>query len=263
MKRRVVCVCALMCAWAVFCGGAIARAQTPTGRPTKPEAVAHFKQGNAHYKVRDFEKAVEEYKAGALIEASAIFDYNLGQCYRQLGKYEDAIWHYERYLRSGIATAQELDSIKNWITQMKAEMEQQAKSTPPTEPATMQPESQPAIIQPLAVQKTVEPWHHDAFGWGVTGAGVVVGGIGAALLVDAASLRSDANKAPNQQEQNALHDKADTRALAGGIFVAVGGGLLVTGIVKLAIHDHEAPSTTSTSWMIGLSPNGMFASGRF
>lgn len=262
MNRRVACVCVLVCAWAVFCSGAVARAQTAIGRPTKPEAVAHFKQGNAHYKVRDFEKAVEEYKAGALIEASAIFDYNLGQCYRQLGKYEDAIWHYERYLHSGIATAQESDSIKHWITQMKAEIEQQAKSTPPTEPATMQPEGQPAIIQPLAVQKTVEPWHRDAFGWGITGAGLMVSSIGAVLLVDAASLRRDANKAPSQQEQNALHGKADTRSLAGGIVLAVGGGLLVTGIVKLAIHDQEE-RTTSTSWMIGLSPTGIFASGRF
>lgn len=261
MSSRVA-ACALMGAWAVVCGVTVADAQTATGRPTKQEAVAHFQQGNAHYKVRDFEQAVKEYKAGALIEPAAIFDYNLGQCYRQLAKYEDAIWHYERYLHSGIATPQETNVIKQWITEMQAELEQRAKSTPPTEPATMQSNNQPAVVQPPAIQKDVEPWHHDAFGWGLTGAGALVGGIGAALLVDAASLRSDANNAPSQQEQNALHDKADTRALAGGIFVAVGGGLLVTGIVKLAIHDHEA-SATQTTWRVGVSPTGVFAVGQF
>lgn len=63
--------------------------------------------------MREFDGAVKEYKAGALIESAAIFDYNLGQCYRQLGKYADAIWHYERCLRSGIGTQEEAASIQN------------------------------------------------------------------------------------------------------------------------------------------------------
>jgi hypothetical protein len=73
---------ALVCAWAVTCEVPIAHAQTAIARPTDPAALAHFNQGNAHYKVREFAKAVEEYKAGELIQAAAIFDYNLGQCYR-------------------------------------------------------------------------------------------------------------------------------------------------------------------------------------
>jgi hypothetical protein len=244
---------------AALCAVTVADAQTITGRPTKEEAVAHFQQGNAHYKVRDFEQAVQEYKAGALIEPAAIFDYNLGQCYRQLARYEDAIWHYERYLHSGIATPQETTVIKQWITQMKAELDQRARSTPPTEPATLQLQPEP---QPLAVRTSVEPWYNDAFGWSIAGVGVAIGAIGTGLLIDAARIRSDANSALSQQERNALDDKADTRSLAGGVFVAVGGGLLVTGIVKLAIHDHEA-TATQTTWSLGVGQNTVFAVGRF
>jgi hypothetical protein len=70
-----------------------------------------------------------------------------------------------------------------------------------------------------------------------------------------------AHRTPNQQEQNALRDKADSRALAGTILAIGGGALLVTGIVKLAIHGHESATPTTAS--IGVSPSGVFVFGRF
>lgn len=263
MNSRVASYGALVCAWAVSSGDSVAYAQTATGRPTKQEAIAHLTQGNAHYKVRDFEEAVTEYKAGALIEAAAIFDYNLGQCYRQLAKYPDAIWHYERYLRSGVATQPETASINKWITEMRAEMEQHAKSTPPTEPAAMQPQPQ-LQPQPSVARERVQPWSHDAFGWGLVGAGVALAGVGTALLIDAASLRSDANGVPSQEQQNALHDKADSRALGGTILAIGGGALVVAGIIKLAVRDRDnSPSTTVSDWNLGVSARGMFVFGHF
>jgi len=241
----------------------IVHAQTATGRPTKPAAIAHFQQGNAHYKLRDFEQAVQEYKAAALIEPAAIFDYNLGQCYRMLAKYPDAIWHYKRYLQSGIATPEETTSITTWISEMTAEMEQRAKSTPPTEPATMQPSPAPTQrTQPALVDAA--PWYHDALGWGLAGAGVAVSGVGAALFANADGLRSDANIAPSQQQRDALRETADSRALTGTILAIGGSALLVTGIVKLAIHDGDrGASTQAARWSVGVSRSGVFAFGRF
>lgn len=87
---------------------------------------------------------------------------------------------------------------------------------------------------------------------------------GAWLLVDAANLRSDANTAPSQQETNALHDKADSRALSGTILAIGGGALVVTGIIKLAIHDPDPrPAPHANGWSVGVSRNGAFVFGRF
>lgn len=255
--RALVCVAAVTCVRSAY-------AQSAINRPTDPAAVAHFNQGNAHYKVRDFDKAVEEYKAGELVQSAAIFDYNLGQCYRQLAKYEDAIWHYERFLHSGFATPEDTAAIQKWISQMRSEMEQRAKSSPPTEPATMQPQpAPPPQAQPLPRPHLVhvEPWYHDTFAWGLIASGVVVGGVGGWLELSAAGLRDDANKTSNQQQQNALRNSADSRALAGTILAIGGGAILVTGIVKLAIHDHEP--TTSAAVSVGASPSGVFVFGRF
>lgn len=238
-----------------------AQAQAP-GRPTKPEAIAHFQRGNAHWKLGDFKQALAEYKAGALIEPAPVFLYNVAQCYRKLGNYDQAIWNYDRFLASGTAPPGLKAQIEKLIDDMKAEMQQRAKSAPPAEPATMQPDPEPPAAQPASIQKSVAPWHHDAFGWGLVGAGVAVGAVGAVLIADAASLRSDANTAPSQEQQNALHDKADSRALVGTMLAIGGGAVLVTGIVKLAIHDRE-PGPTETTWSVGVSLTGVFAFGRF
>lgn len=263
MTLRVALTCALACTGGVVSGVTIAHAQTATGRPTKPAAIAHFQQGNAHYKLREFEQAVQEYKAAAFIEPAAIFDYNLGQCYRMLAKYPDAIWHYKRYLKSGIATPEETASITTWISEMTAEMEQRAKSTPPTEPATMQPSPAPTQpTQPTMIDAA--RWYHDALGWGLAGAGVAASGVGAGLFANADGLRSDANTAPSQQQRDALRERADSRALTGTILAIGGGALLVTGIVKLAIHDEaRGASTQAAQWSVGISPSGVFAFGRF
>ena len=227
MIRGVARSFAFACACAVTCTTGIAAAQSAIDRPTDPAAIAHYEQGNAHYGVRDFAKAIDEYKAGALIQKAARFDFNLAQCYRQLGQYDDAIWHYDRYLHSGFASAQDADQIKKWIDMMNAETQQRARSAPPTEPATLQQ----GPLLPPAPSPHVDPWYRDYFGWALAGSGLVVGGVGIGLDLTASSLRDQANATANQQQQNSLRSTADSRALAGTILAIGGGALLVTGIV--------------------------------
>jgi len=92
-------------------GGNLAFAGNPLARPTKREARGHLDRGNKLYNLRSFDEAIAEFKAGAIIEAVPVFDYNLGQAYRQLGKYEDALWHYDRFLNYGHPTGQLLDAV--------------------------------------------------------------------------------------------------------------------------------------------------------
>jgi tetratricopeptide (TPR) repeat protein len=67
----------------------------PFAKPATPEAREHLTRGNRLYGVRSFEEAIAEYKAGALVEPAPVFDYNLGQCFRQLRRYREALWYYE------------------------------------------------------------------------------------------------------------------------------------------------------------------------
>jgi hypothetical protein len=107
----------------------------PLAKPAAAEARNHLVLGNKLYGVRSFDEAAAEYKAGALVEPAPVFDYNLGQCFRQLGKYQEAIWHYERFLTRGNPQGELLDAVNGFIAQMKSELEKRAMTQKPTEPA--------------------------------------------------------------------------------------------------------------------------------
>jgi len=255
-----------------------AHAGDPFAKPAAAEAREHLSKGNKLYSVRDFEKAIDEYKAGALVEQTPIFDYNLGQCYRQLGKYDDAIWHYERFRSRAQPTGDVLDAVNGFIASMKAELEKRAKTQPPIEaaPASLTNTSASGASRSsantngtttLSTTSSATPVSRgpDWFGIGLVSAGSVGVLVGGGLLWNASSLRSDANKTADQTERDALYEKADTRTLVGGIVGGVGVAVLATGVIKLVIgrSSGDGTSSTSASWNVGASSSSFYVFGRF
>jgi hypothetical protein len=192
-----------------------------------------------------------------------VFDYNLGQCFRQLGKYQEAIWHYERFLSRGNPEGELLAAVNGFIAQMKSELDKAAMTQKPTEPEPSQhavtaPTSRP---QELQARPPSDAWYHDRVGWGLAGIGVVGVGVGAGLLINAANLDREANSTLDQRQHDQLRDKASSRGLLGTVFGLGGVGLLVCGIVKLAVHTDASSSVAS--WGIVPSGNGLTLVGAF
>ena len=126
------------------------------GQPADPKALAHLKQGNGFYKIGEFDKAIEEYKAGSLAEAAGVFQFNIAQSYRQQGNYEKAIWHYERFLAMRQPTGELKIMVDGFIKTMKDELEKAAARQEPTAPgpidaavadstSTTAPPAEPAV----------------------------------------------------------------------------------------------------------------------
>lgn len=268
--RRLIIVLGL---WSSFAALATSTAHAgPLSKPALPEARNHLALGNRLYGVRSFVEAISEYKAGSLIEPAPVFDYNLGQSYRQLGKYEEAIWHYERFLARGNPQGEVLDAVKGFIAQMKSELDKKAMAQKPEPAPSASPVSSQESPPPVSPRQTTpynerpaartkEPWYHDGFGWAFAGAGALGVAVGTGFLINAASLNDEANKSANQADYSRLHDKASTRNLAGAITGAGGAGLLIIGIIKLAIHSKE-PSQI-TAWNLAPAGNGVMVFGRF
>jgi len=229
----------------------------PLSKPSAPEARSHLAHGNRLYGIRSFDEAVAEYKAGALIEPAPVFDYNLGQCFRQLGRYQEAIWHYERFLNRANPQGEVLDAVNNFIAQMKAGLDKKAMTQQPTETAPLPPS--PARDAPAPSRG--EAWYDDAWGWALSGAGVVGVAVGGGLLANAASLNGDANMTTNQQERDRVRDKEHSRNVLGTITGVAGIGLLAAGIVKLAIYPKERSQVAT--WNISVAGNGVLVYGRF
>lgn len=248
----------------------LAHADDPLARPKSAAAAEHLDQGNKLYNLRSFVLAAEQYKAGALLDPAPVFDYNLGQTFRQLGQYEEAIWHYERFLKSGQPRGKMLEAVNNFIEKMKAELSRKAMTEQPDEPApgTAAKPPRPAVIAPahppaLVSDPRREPWYDDGIGWGLAGAGVVAAGAAAWLFIDAGDLDEEAER-PGQSAllTEKLHDRADSRRLFGTITAVAGGGLLAAGIVKLVLRPKdELP--TATAWRLGIARDGVVVFGRF
>lgn len=204
--------------------------------PTNPVAKAHLNKGNRLYKLQDFKQAIKEYKAGALVEDLPIFLYNLGQSYRQMGDYANAIWYYKRYLRQGNPQP----ALKKWVTDviedMEKELQRAARTKPPTGPGpgdAVPPtnKSRPNLQPVMGSEEQPSPWHADALGWTLTGAGVVGIGIGIGLFINASDLENA--DPPDQQERQRNLDTAESRRLYGTISTIAGAALVVGGIIRL------------------------------
>lgn len=243
--------------------------------PKDPAARQHYTQGNRLYRIRKFEEAVAEYQAGALIELAPVFDYNLGQCYRQLGKYADAIWHYERFIKNGAPAAELQAVVSGFLQQMRAELERKAMTQPPTEVA---PETGPPRTAGRASASTssTEPstaiivrgtagarWYSDRIGWSLVGGGLIGAGATTYLLVSASNSLDDANATPNEDLRIELQDTWRTRNRIGTAVGIGSAALLVAGVVKLAIYSGGTARSAPTSWRIGGNAHGAFVFGQF
>lgn len=236
--------------------------------PKEPEAKAHMRAANTHsetatrlagvVEARDqvaaeYRAAVEEYVAAVKASASPSLLYNLAQTYRAAGDYPKAIDQYRLFLVRGEPGQPLRKLVECHIAAMTAELDRAASTAPPRGPAPLEdappveptaPPPAPAIGTPAPVLRDAvdvparvapAPWHADGAGWAIAGVGAVAAGVGGYLLLDARSLRADANAEPRDDVRADLDAKADSRQTWGTITTVAGVAVLAAGVVKLAI----------------------------
>lgn len=264
--------------------------------PTDPAAIAHMKEGNARategvkraslVATRDqapaeFKAAIEAYGAGFLVSSTPSLLYNLAQAYRAAGDYPSAIEQYRAFLKRAKPRRQLRALIECHIAAMTAEQERAAASAPPRGPADDPPP--PADVTPRGLAASAAPpasdpdlalraevpgpaeaprWHADTLGWGIAGGGAAVAGVGVFLLLDARSLRNQADDEPRDDVRAELDDKAAGRTTWGTVTTVAGAAILAVGIVKLAITP-DAPTVEHARLSLSLSPGGFALGGRF
>lgn len=249
-------------------------AADPLAEPSDDEARGHLARGRRLYKaaldlepgtakVEKFEQALEAFRKGAEIVDMAIFQWNLGQCNRMLGRYDQAIEHFERFIlraEGAPSAAKHVASARQLIHDMRS-----ATKRPPTE--TMQdavfPKPAPSAPAPTAgppraavtsggdaVLASPERWYHDEIGWGLSGAAAVLLGVGVGLEVSAAGLRDDAARAGDQRSHQRLLDRADTRDTWGVITLAGGAALGVAAVVRLVLVPSKPATVMARSFSV-------------
>ena len=124
----------------------------------KAAAKAHFATATRFYDVREYGKALEEYKAAYMAKPDPAFLYNVGQCYRRLGRNTEALDFFHQFLRKAPASDPNRAQVEARIREIESEGGNNANASgasvvapapPPYAPAPA-PAPASAPIQPNA-----------------------------------------------------------------------------------------------------------------
>jgi tetratricopeptide (TPR) repeat protein len=96
----------------------VAYAEAPAERSAK----RHFDRGQKLFNLGKFDEALEEYQQAYEAKAIPAFLFNIGQCYRNLGDYEAAIFSFKKYLKLE-PDADNRDQVEEYITELEEEEE--------------------------------------------------------------------------------------------------------------------------------------------
>jgi tetratricopeptide (TPR) repeat protein len=105
----------------IITSGRVARADdTPAVR----EAKHHFERGEKLYALAKFSEAIDEYQKAFDAKPIPAFLFNIGQCYRNLGDYDAAIFSYRKYLKLA-PDAENRDQVEQLIADLEAKKDAQ------------------------------------------------------------------------------------------------------------------------------------------
>jgi hypothetical protein len=182
-----------------------------------------------------------------------------------LGRFEDAIWHYERFLERGKPTGEVEAAARKFIAQMKAELHKQ----PPPKPTSASvasigsPRHTPLVSNKSSEKHSGMPLRWN-IGIGIGGAGVASLCLGLGFGFRARSFKDDAaaicpmSTCDRASEANGLIGRGQTNARYANLAFGLGGAaifgatvLLIAGAStepkRVAIVPHISPNVTSVA----------------
>jgi tetratricopeptide (TPR) repeat protein len=256
--------------------------------PAKAAALAHFETAGRLFDVREYGKALEEYKVAYLAKPDPAFLFNIGQCYRKLGQNAQALDFFTQYLKKSPPDDPNRTQVEARIADIRAE--EKAKSDPA--PAVPVPQVVPLVVAPsasvpvadsapvavgapVAVTSPVEPAIKKQPKRAVRLAGIAGGIVGVAGLATGtvcgliARSRHDAamsNVSQNYDKAQSLQGQAQNYVTAANIGFITGGALTVASAVLyfLGAPDEEVATSGTHSHLrpiLGPSFAGLNAGG--
>ena len=243
------------------------------GEEMKTKAMEAYRRGEAAYEAENYNEALAAFQEASSFYASPDFQYNIGRCYENLGRYVDAVRSYEIYLR---ATPEAADSgdVRERIGRLRGLIE--AKEKADAEAEGREPE--PQVVFRTPADRPPPPGRPLVISGGVllgVGAALALGGgIGFGIVARDRSDELDEIQNGGDPSGQTL-DQAQTvedegrQAEVGQIAMAAGGGAVaVIGVALLAVgltKNKKARATSTTRIVPSLNRrfSGLVLTGRF
>jgi tetratricopeptide (TPR) repeat protein len=140
-------------------------------------AKRHFERGQKLYTLTKFREALDEYQQAFDARPIPDFLFNIGQCYRNLGDYDAAIFSYKKYLAAA-PDAPNRAQVEQLIVDLQARKDQEDARRLALEPRPP-PAAAPPAAPPAPAMPASRPFYTQWWFWTGVGA-LVVGGAGVA-----------------------------------------------------------------------------------
>jgi tetratricopeptide (TPR) repeat protein len=260
----------------------------PTARAgdnRRATAKAHYETATRLYDIREYDKALVEYKSAYLAQPDPAFLFNIGQCHRKLGQNQQALNFFQEYLKKASPDDPNRSQVEARIRDIEAEAKLQAEAaqaaaaaTPAPAPEVVPPAPTPATAAvaatPTAPAASVEQavpvnTTPEGSGRGLRIAGIACGAAGLASvgigIYYYTRARSLSDRVTNSQNPKASDDQAgrDAQTMQ-WVFYGIGAGALATGTVLylLGWPTKESGRTVAVP-MVGPGLAGISAQGTF
>ena len=140
-----------------------------------------FSRSKAYYNIHEYQRALDGFKEAYILSQEPVLLLNIGQCYRYLGQYQDAIVSYQTFLQEDPATpyASNVDVLIQEMQQKLSELK--APEPVATLPEEAKPESETRQLPPAML--TQEPYRAPTILYGATAAAFVLGAGAGGLAV--------------------------------------------------------------------------------
>jgi tetratricopeptide (TPR) repeat protein len=260
----------------------------PTARAgdnRRATAKAHYETATRLYDIREYDKALVEYKSAYLAQPDPAFLFNIGQCHRKLGQNQQALNFFQEYLKKASPDDPNRSQVEARIRDIEAEAKLQAEAaqaaaaaTPAPAPEVVPPAPTPATAAvaatPTAPAASVEQavpvnTTPEGSGRGLRIAGIACGAAGLASvgigIYYYTRARSLSDRVTNSQNPKASDDQSgrDAQTMQ-WVFYGIGAGALATGTVLylLGWPSNPAGRTVATPivgpGLVGISAQGTF-----
>ena len=212
----------------------------------KDQAESLSEQAIAEFSAKNFDGAVALFQQAYEIDPNPNYLFNIGRVHEEAGNLEQAVEFYAKFVKQpGV----DLDSREVALERLKVlrAIVEETKEPDEDEPVVTDPEPvEPApVAQPVddESERKRKVMRISGFALLGVGAGALIGGAVTGSLAqadrDAAFDRDQADSLTARQD---FLGKAETKALTADVLYGVGGALLLTGVVLVAVG-YSKPKT--------------------
>jgi|GEM_PF-1727581 tetratricopeptide (TPR) repeat protein len=131
---------------------------------TKTQAVEHFRRGKVAFDLGHFAEALKQYESAYRLLPAPKMLFNIGQCYRNLNRYEQALFAFRRYRRE-LPNAPNIQAVEKLLVELKEKLrlqheaerkekeEKKRRLDEATRLAKLQAASRPAVARDIPIYK--------------------------------------------------------------------------------------------------------------